>query len=316
MRLSSPEHQEKLKIEAKILREKLETVLRVTDPRARMMRMLGVYAGMIVETLVEYDEPDVVMEQAFHRIADLLRCDPIFRDARAGYAAPAWEIDRDTEIGRQAARSLATKLPKGLDDVHEIVIGMIINDVPLWEKDFEPRSRLLRVLIDDVVAGMTFEMAAQDFCDMVVDHFVAEDGQALSEVVVSLGALTGYAKKLCIEAVPGSLVDQGVDDVMQREATRHGMQKAQKWNNHAPANEGVTRDITEYMTKLWPQVDEFFELIGMDDHQGRAVALAKATGRIVAVSAVEEVGQIHPSIAKSLAKTGMILGSQYKGDKT
>jgi hypothetical protein len=50
----------------------------------------------------------------------------------------------------------------------------------------------------------------------------------------------------------------------------------------------------------------------MDDPLARAVSVAKAVGRMVAVITVEDIGQIHPSIAKSLAKTGMILGSRYR----
>jgi hypothetical protein len=313
--LSSPEHQEKLKSEAKALREKVQAVLRVTDPRARMVRTIGVYAGMIIESLVEYEEPDVVMEQAFHRIAELLKCDPIFRDARAGYATPAWDIDRDMEIGRQAARTTAARLPKGMDDVHEIAIGMIINDFPAWEKEFMPREQLMRILIDDVVAGMTFEMATQDFCDMMIEHFIGDDGRQLSAAVISLAALCGYAASQCEGDVTKDLFP-ALDDVMQREAFRHGLSGPRRWASLSPSNEGAGPDISENMSKLWPQVDEFFELIGMDDLAGRAVALAKATGRMVAVSAAEDVGQINVSIAKSLAKTGMILGSQYKGEKT
>ena len=37
-----------------------------------MVRTLSIYAGMLTETLLEYEEPDTVMEQVFHRISDLL----------------------------------------------------------------------------------------------------------------------------------------------------------------------------------------------------------------------------------------------------
>ena len=70
--------------------------------------------------------------------------------------------------------------------------------------------------------------------------------------------------------------------------------------------------VAEDMKKLKPEVEEFFDMIGLDDPLARAVAVAKTVGRMVAVVTVEDIGQIHPSIAKSLAKTGMILGQEQK----
>ncbi len=310
--MSTPEHQEKLKVEAKLFREKLDGVLRDSTPETHMRRLLCVYAGLITETLMEYDEPDVVMEQAFHRVADLLHCEPV---ASTDKFALQWDVDRDTEIGRHAARSLVSKLPKGLDDVHEIAIALVLNDFAVWEKEFYPRQVLLRLFIDAVISAITFEMATQDFCDLLIDSFVAEDGHQLPEAVLALAALTGHAMTRCPDDMQQVLLN-ALTDVMVRESVRHATSGSRKWDSLFPANDGLAGNVNEYMSKLLPQVDEFFEVIGMDDMQARAVALAKATGRMVAVSCVEDVGQIHPSIAKSLAKTGMILGSQYKGEQT
>jgi len=101
---------------------------------------------------------------------------------------------------------------------------------------------------------------------------------------------------------------------MVRESLRHGTPGMKNWGSLAAANDTDGTHIPEYLQKLKPQIDEFFMLIGLEDPLGRAVSVAKAVGRMVAVITVEDVGQIHPSIAKSLAKTGMILGAKYRDE--
>src|SRR3954466_2715525 len=121
-----------------------------------MMRSLCMYAGMITETLMEYEEPDVIMEQAFHRISDLLQAAPA-EEKGDEFMPLAYTIDHDTELGRVLARTTSEKLPKGLDDFHEIAIALVISDVPLWEKEGYPRDRMLRLLVECVIASLTFE---------------------------------------------------------------------------------------------------------------------------------------------------------------
>ncbi|MCK4945110.1 MAG: hypothetical protein KAS59_02485, partial [Alphaproteobacteria bacterium] len=60
--MSSPNSHERLKEEAKNIRARIETLIKDTDPKVRMVRTLCIYAGMITETLLEYEEPDVIME--------------------------------------------------------------------------------------------------------------------------------------------------------------------------------------------------------------------------------------------------------------
>lgn len=312
--MSSPEHQEKLKEEAKAISTRLETLIKDTDPVARMVRTICVYAGMLTETLIEYEEPDIVMEQAFHRIADLLHCDPTDGDEPDALMPFAWKVDHDTELGRQLGRGIEKKLPKGLDDIHEIAIALVIDAFPVWEKQGYPRERLLRVLIDCVISSLTFEMATQDFCDLLIEEFIA-GGNAPAEGILALSAVAGHYFTLADTAM--SLPPEAeleVTNVMVRESVRHGTPGLKNWGTLAAANDADGENIPEYLKKLKPQIDEFFVLIGLEDPLGKAVSVAKAVGRMVAVITVEDVGQIHPSIAKSLAKTGMILGAKYRDE--
>jgi len=311
--LSTPEHQEKLKEEAKAIRTRLDALIKDAEMDARVIRLLCIYAGMITETLIEFEEPDVVMEQAFHRIADLLQADPEDTDSPDALMPLPYKLDHDTELGRQLGRATAKKLPKGLDDIHEIAIALIIDDFTAWEKQGYPRERTLRLLIEAVVTSLTFEMATQDFCDLLIEEFMGEDGNSPTQALLGLSAVAGFyyhsanqVLRLPVEA------DKEITNVMVRESVRHATPGMRDWDVLAAANDGEIGDITEFVKQLKPEIDEFFVLIGLDNPLARAVAVAKAVGRMVAVISVEDIGQIHPSIAKSLAKTGMILGAKYK----
>lgn len=309
--MTSLDPQERLKEEAKNIRTRIDTLLKDKDPKARMMRSLCIYAGMITETLLEYEEPDVIMEQAFHRISDLLHAEPA--EEKSDVLMPlSYTIDHDTELGRVLARNTSEKLPKGLDDFHEIAIALVISDFPAWEKDGYARDRMLRLLIECVIASLTFEMATQDFCDLLVEDFMS-DSHTTAEAITGLGAVAGnyfFLAQSQMKLPPEA--EHEIMNVMVRESLRHGTPGTKNWASLAAANDAEDRHIPEYLKEIKPPIEEFFVLIGLEDPLGRAVAVAKAVGRMVAVISVEDVGQIHPSIAKSLAKTGMILGAHYK----
>lgn len=312
--MTTADTQEKLKEEAKAIQSRLETLIKEEDIKLRIARTICVYAGMITETLLEYEEPDVVMEQAFHRIADLLRAEPSAEEDDKGLMPLAYDVDHDTELGRHLARGVAKKLPKSLDDVHEIAIALIIKDFPQWEEMGYGREETLRLLIETVIMALTFEMATQDFCDLLIEEFIA-DGHSPAEGIVAIAAAAGYymtAADMSM-ALPEDAELQ-MTNVMVRESLRHETPGIKNWKTLAAANDAENHDIPEYLNKLRPQIEEFFELIGLENPLGRAVAVAKAVGRMVAVITVEDVGQIHPSIAKSLAKTGMILGARHRDE--
>lgn len=310
--MSTPDSQQRLKEEAKALNTRIGELIKDTDPKDRMIRAVSIYAGLLTETLIEFEEPDIVMEQAFARVADLLRTEPAAVIDEGDLMPLAWTLDYDSELGRHLARGVAKKLPKGLDDVHEIAIALVINDVPEWEKQGFPRDVVLRLLIETVILSLTFEMATQDFCDYLIEEFIT-DGKTASDAIFGLGAVAGayYAEAKVHYVLPAD-ADRKLTEVMVRESRRHGTPGHKNWDALAAANDAPYDDIGKYMEKMRPEIDEFFELIGLDDPLAEAVSVTKALGRMVAVITVEDVGQIHPSIAKSLAKTGMILGSKYK----
>lgn len=305
------DNQDKMKEEAKAIQTRLETLIKDMDPVVRIRRSIMIYGGMLTETLLDYEEPDTVMEQAFHRIADLLNADPS-ENVEEGFIPPAYVLDHDTELGRHLARNVADKLPKGTDDLHEIAIALIINDVDVWEKNGIMREQGMRLLVESVISSLTFEMATQDFCDLLIEDFISEGEHSTSEAVLAMAAVAGYYFKQALDAgvaKPEAEID--LTHVMARESLRHGTPGIKNWHGLAAANDSNNQDVSTFIDELKPEMEEFFSMIGLEDPLGKAVSVAKATGRIVAVITVEEIGQIHPNIAKSLAKTGMILGTRY-----
>ncbi|MCE9508619.1 MAG: hypothetical protein K8R48_09970 [Alphaproteobacteria bacterium] len=301
-----------MKEEAKNIRLRIETLVKDKDAKACMVKTLCIYGGMITETLMEYEEPDIVMEQTFHRIADLLQAEPAEGPVDPQLMPIAYTLDHDTELGRALSRSGAKKLPHGLDDMHEIAIAMVISDLPTWEKDGYSRDQMLRLLVESVIASLTFEMATQDFCDLLIEDFINK-GHSTPEALLTLGAVAGNYFNIAqtqMKLPPDA--EKNLMNVMVRESLRHGTPGSKDWKSLAASNDSEDKNIAAFINEIKPSIEEFFVLIGLDDPLGRAVSVAKAVGRMVAVISVEDVGQIHPSIAKSLAKTGMILGVNHK----
>lgn len=269
------------------------------------MRMIMIFAGILTETLLEYEEPETVMEQSFFRIADLLKVEPAEGNLGPEALPPLWIMDRDTESGRELARLSAEKLVKGLDDVHEIAIALAINDFPLWEQEELPKEESFRLLIECVISTLTLEMAAQSFCDSLIDEFIA-DGWEVTTALSALAALSGvYLREAGVSGQDSFL---GVMNVMAGEAARHGVKGSKNWSSLGGANDFSPVGLSEYTDEIRESAEEFFDTVGLESQVSRSVAVAKAVGRMVAVVSAEDIGHIQPTVAKSLAKTGFLQG--------
>lgn len=303
--------QDILKEEAKSVRLRIEGLMSGLNDKERIRKTTCIYAGLLTETLLEYEEPDTVMEQTFLRICELLKADPQQTSAQ-DVPVPAYTVDHDADLGRALARSCGAKLAKGLDGAHEIAIAMIIADFPLWEKQGVAMPASLQLLIESVILALTLEMATQDFCEMIIDDFMGE-GNSAGAAVTGLAAVAGdYFAQASKRFALSQSAQTEVLNVMVRESLRHGTPGSKDWDSLAPSNDAADDNIPAYIGDIQPRLEEFFSLIGLEDPLGKAVAAAKAVGRMVAVISVEDIGQIHPSTAKSLAKTGMILGMRHR----
>ena len=282
----------------------------------RAMLVIQLYAGMLAETLFEYEEPDVVMEQTFYRIADLLETEPeeVNIDVLEKLMPSMEDLDYYTEKGRSLSLKAAEQLEKDMADVHEIVIGLIMNDFPAFEENPEidmKCARCLRLLMEIVIVCAIFEMAAQEFCDLLVDEFIGEGWG----VDISLASLAGLVMVYGLESLEErkafskediGQVHEELLKVVCEEVRRHSDKDTGQWASLNPVNdEQDNSHYREMLEELREPVDNFFEMVGFTDKMGQAVAVAKAVGRMVAVSTSDEAGYMPGPVGQMLVWRGM-----------
>ncbi len=293
--------------EAKILDEILKRTAMREDETIDERLFILLLSGMMAETLIEYEEPDAVMEQSFHRISQLLHVTPVPDNLAEEKLSPPSEIDLYSEAGREIAREAAERLEGGLQDVHEIIIAITYNELPKFEEDgvmSVPES--LRIMIESVIQTVVFEMATQEFADVLIEDFI-DDGWPITDVLLTLGAACGYYYSQNHSASDDNVLDEMVS-VMSREAMRNGMTGSQLWRGLDSANDDATTGVTRDVTELVEVFDEFFDLVGLDNNEAQAVSVAKTGGRMAALLAGVDMSIIQPSLAKVLLKTGLKQG--------
>jgi len=306
---------------AKKLHSHIAKILHVGEKidRDKALHTMLLYGGMLAETLFEYEEPDVVMEQTFFRIADLLETEPeqVEIDELLTFLPNMVEMDFYTEKGRYIAREAENQLDKGLDDVHEIVIGLIISDFPDWHEHGEidmTVERCLRILMETVITCAIFETASSEFCDILIDDFISE-GWSVDLSLSSLAALAavygleGIAeerKPQKITAADKQELHDNLVKVMQGEVNRHATGKDSKWTALNPVNdEQDNSHYQEMLEELREPIEDFFEHVGFGDLMGRAVAVAKAAGRLVAASTADDGGYMPGPVGQMIVLRGL-----------
>lgn len=93
--------------------------------------------------------------------------------------------------------------------------------------------------------------------------------------------------------------------VMAQEAVRLGVPAGSEWRLGLAANDSKADPPVELIRGVTPIVTGFFAEINMHEPLYRAVACAKAAGRMLAVVASGEMPDMPPFIAKPLAVMAM-----------
>ena len=297
--------------EAKVIDEILKRTATNEDGTLDKLRFILILAGMMTETLIEYEEPDAVMEQSFHRISQLLHATPV-PDTLAKHEIPSSvQIDIETEVGREIARESAERMPKDLDDVHEVIIAIAFNEFTTFETDGLPVPECLRIMIEAVIQSLLFEMATQEFADVIIEDFIT-DGWPISDVLLTLGGVAGHylSQKTDTGQEDADSIetkkDQYIAHVMAAEALRHGLNGGVNWNGLDGANDMDTTSLHEDIQKCVSIFNEFFEVVDLTAPSSKAVAVSKTAGRMAALVSGEEMSLIQPSLAKVLLKTGFM----------
>lgn len=271
------------------------------------MRLLQMFAGILTEALLLFDEPDEGLAATYARLAALLDTEPAAGDMAPQALPPAYIIDYETEQGRTIARKLFEDWLDCAYEFHELLVFMVHNLVLRMEQDGQPRAEVFRIFVECANRAMAYEIAAQELCDIVIDRKIGREDWSLTESVAGLSAMAGRCLALSQSAGRGYSVpslperlDQ-LSYVMTQEAVRLGIPAGTDWRFGLAANDCPTSAPHDLIDSLAPDCEEFFVVIALHDPVDRAVAFAKAAGRMLAVAAGGEAPELEPVIAKPLA---------------
>ncbi len=280
------------------------------------MRLLQLLAGVTVETLLLFDDPDEGLMATFRHLEEHLGCAPCPGRLGAEALPPAYVTDRETEQGRMLARKLFEEWLDCAYNFQEMIVFFAHNVIVRLEEAGQPRAETFRLYMECAARCMAYEIAAQELCDIVIDMKVGGEGWSLGESVSGLSAVAGRCLALSSETRllqerererpgnPHGRLDQ-VAYVMTQEAVRLGIPAGTDWRFGLAANDCPASAPFDLIFSLWPCCREFFEVINLSDPVDQAVACAKAAGRMLAVAAGGEMPELEPVIAKPLAMAAM-----------
>lgn len=275
------------------------------------MKLIQVMAGILVETLLIFDDPDDGLEASYSTLASYLKCEPIGGTVSPASLPPAYIIDYETELGRGIAKCLFEDWLNCAYEFHDVILFAIHHMIVRMEEAGQPRQEVFRVFVECANRSMAYEIAAQELCEIVIDRKIARLGWTLGESVSGLSALAGRNLALSHNAcelfntpsLPDKL-DQ-IAYVMTQEATRLGIPAGSDWRFGLAANDCIFDAPYELISGLEPCCSSFFAVIQIHDLLDRSVCCAKAAGRMLAIAAGGEVPEIEPVIAKPLAMSAM-----------
>ena len=271
--------------------------------------------GVLVEVALLFDDPADAFDGCFVKLAGRLNT-PINRaDIGSSALPPAHVVDSETERGRTAARIFLEDWADCPDAFFDLVATMIEDVAGRWEADGHmPKAEMIHLLYTATRMGLSYEIAAQELCDIVIENHVAQRGWSLGDCIGALSAVAGRRLAQSLNAqtcmiFQGSAVPENLDCivyVMTKEAVRLGVPAGSDWRFGLAANDMPVNAPVQLIQGVEPHCEEFFGMMQMhDDFYMQAVSLAKAAGRMVAVASGGDLPEIEPAIAKPLAMSAM-----------
>lgn len=276
------------------------------------MRLIQLLSGVLVETLLLFDDPDVGLETTYERLAQLLDCEPFPGPLGPLALPPPHVLDYETELGRTLARQLFEEWLNCAYEFHDLIVFITHSMIMKLEQEGQSRSEVFRVFIECANRCMAFEIAAQELCDVVIEEKIGGEGWTLGDCVSGLSAVAGRllavsetgtgifkTQAACYESI------DHVAHVMMQEAVRLGIPAGSNWRFGLPANDVPVSAPYDLIDDLEPVCSRFFPVIALYDLMDQAVACAKAAGRMLAVAAGGEAPELEPVIAKPLAMAAL-----------
>lgn len=274
------------------------------------MKVLMLYAGMLVECAFLFDNCEDALEGAFSRLADLLECEAYDGPLAERALPPSTIIDFDTEQGRSLAREFFEEWLDCPYEFQDMVLFLIQQSLARWEMFGMNRRESFRLLLEATYRAMAFELAAQELCDATIEQKIGISHWKLADSVAGLAGLSGYKLAQAHEGSNQCCWFRGPDlpdeldqtaYVMTQEAVRHGLCATTDWRFGLPANDTPPNPPISLIREMEPLISGFFDAIEMYSLQDQAVACAKAAGRMLAIASGGKKPELEPAIAKPLA---------------
>ncbi len=274
------------------------------------MKILMLYAGMMVECAFLFDNCEEALEGAFARLSDLLDCEPHAGTMGNRALPPPAIIDFDTEQGRSLSREFFEDWHDCSYEFQDMVLYLIQQSLARWEMFGMSRGESFRILVEGTYKAMAFELAAQELCDALIEQKIGMENWKLADSVAALAGTAGYSLAQSHEGrnqccwFRGSDLPDLLDQtayVMTQEAVRHGLSATTDWRFGLPANDTPANPPTDLIRALAPVCQGFFKAIEMFELEDQSVACAKAAGRMLAITSGGKKPELEPAIAKPLA---------------
>lgn len=283
------------------------------------MKMMLLLSGMLVETAFLFDNGEEALDGSFAKLAELLSCEPYNGPVNRKALPPSTIIDFDTEQGRALAREYFEDWLDCEYEFHDMMLFLVQQTFMRWEAQGQPRSESFRLLIECTFKAMSFELAAQELCDALIEQKIGVEGWSLADAISGLAGSAGWRLALSQDGqdqccwfggrdLP-DLLDQTAY-VMTQEAIRLGLHAGTDWRFGIAANDMPPNPPSDLVSGLELICQSFFHTIDMSDNHDQSVACAKAAGRMLAVAAGGKRPSIEPAIAKPLAM--MAITESYK----
>ena len=269
------------------------------------MRLVQLLAGIMIETLLLFDDPDEGLLASIERLSSDLQCQPASGALGAQALPPSFMIDFETEKGRRVARELFEEWLDCAYEFHDLILFTIHNIILQLEENGQDRAEILRLFAECSTRALSYEIAAQELCEIVIEQKMTAEGWTFAE---SIGGMAAVAGRCLALLPPESFTRGGIDQisyVMTQEAVRLGVPAGSDWRFGLAANDCPSSAPFDLIFSLWPAARDFFRVINLEHLVDQAVACAKAAGRMLAVASAGEAPNLEPVIAKPLAMAAM-----------
>jgi hypothetical protein len=276
------------------------------------MKLIQTLSGLMVETLLLFDEPEEGFDCSIMKLASMLGVTP--REGYIGENAlpPSYVLDNETEFGRGVARAFFEDWLNCAYEFHDLVLFIVHGSFMAMEVAQQERSEVFRLFVECTGRCLSYELAAQELCDLVIDQKIGEEGWSVGESITGLSALAGRRIALLhqegfeFDALSLPVQLEKISYVMTQESIRLGLSAGSDWRFGLAANDYHTSAPYELIVSLEPNVWGLFDSLSMQNFGDQAVSCAKAAGRMLAVAAGGEVPELEPVIAKPLAMAAMM----------